>query len=233
MKKRCLIVFVKSPEVQGVKSRLASAVGEQTACRLYRRFVEDLLDHLDGGDYCLKLYFYPADRRQIVARWLGRARSYEPQIGEDLGERMKNAFEKCFSDGFEKAILIGSDSPDLPREIIEGGFAALASVDAVIGPACDGGYYLIGFRAATYLPDPFSGIPWGTEAVLKSTLATLDGKGLKVNILPAWNDIDTYEDLKRFIENNRNTTFATSRTVRYALSQNPLLQAGKLRIPVV
>lgn len=233
MKKDCLIVFVKSPEAQGVKSRLASTLGEPKTRQLYRRFVEDLLDNLDKGDYCLKLFFYPPDQQQIVARWLGHGRSYEPQTGSDLGERMNSAFEKCFSDGFEKAILIGSDSPDLPREIIEAGFAALASVDAVIGPSCDGGYYLIGFRAATFLRDPFSGIPWSTEGVLKSTLAILDKKGLEVTVLPTWRDIDTYEDLKTFVEINRNTTFAKSRTVRYALSRNPLLQSGKLRFPVV
>jgi rSAM/selenodomain-associated transferase 1 len=217
MKKDCLIVFVKSPEAQSVKSRLGSVIGELKARQLYRHFVEDLLDNLDRGDYCLKIFFYPPDRLQTVTGWLGHDRSYEPQTGCDLGERMKNAFEKCFSEGFDRSILIGSDSPDLPREIIEEGFAALASVDAVIGPARDGGYYLIGFRATTFLRDTFSGIPWSTEGVLTSTLAILDEKGLKVTVLPTWRDIDTYEDLKAFMEINRNTAFAQSRTVRYAI----------------
>jgi rSAM/selenodomain-associated transferase 1 len=219
MQKNCLIVFVKFPEARGVKSRLASRLGERQARQLYRRFVEDLLDNLDEGDYFLKLFFYPPCSRKEITRWLGGGRSYEPQSGEDLGERMKNAFEKCFSDGFERAILIGSDSPDLPRAIVEAGFTALASRDAVIGPACDGGYYLIGFRAATFLPAPFSDIAWSTAEVLKDTLAVLDGKGLKWAALPTWGDIDTYEDLKRCIEINRKTKFAQSRTVRYALSR--------------
>jgi rSAM/selenodomain-associated transferase 1 len=217
MTKHCLIVFVKSPEAKGVKSRLASAVGELKTRQLYRHFVEDLLDSLDRGDYRLKIFFYPPERLHTVAGWLGHDRSYEPQTGGDLGERMKNAFEKCFSEGFDRSILIGSDSPDLPREIIEEGFAALTSGDAVIGPACDGGYYLIGFRSATFLRDTFSGIPWSTEDVLKSTLAILDKKGLKVTVLPTWRDIDTYEDLKALVEKNRNTTFAKSRTFRYAI----------------
>jgi rSAM/selenodomain-associated transferase 1 len=231
MTKRCLIVFVKSPEAQGVKSRLASAVGELKTRQLYRRFVEDLLDNLDKGDYCLKIFFYPPNRRQTVARWLGHDRSYEPQTGDDLGERMKNAFEKSFLDGFEKAILIGSDSPDLPREIIEEGFAALTSDDTVIGPAYDGGYYLIGFRAATFLRDTFSGISWSTEGVLKNTLAILDRKGLKVTVLTTWRDIDTYEDLKAFLEKNRNTAFAKSRTVRYAKSIKSTSACGKAPLP--
>jgi rSAM/selenodomain-associated transferase 1 len=220
MKRHCLIVFVKSPETKGVKSRLAAAVGEKLTRRLYRCFVEDLLDSLDKGNYSLKLFFYPPDEQPVLSRWLGCERAYEPQTGEDLGQRMKNAFEKCFAMGFDKAILIGSDSPDLPREIIDEGFAALTSCDAVIGPSCDGGYYLIGFQAATFLTDLFSGIPWSTEEVLKSTRAILDKKGLNVSVLPPWRDIDTYEDLKALIERHRNTPFVKSRTIQYALSWN-------------
>ena len=220
MKRHCLIVFVKSPEAEGVKSRLAAAVGEKKTRRLYRHFVEDLLDSLDKGSYCLKLFFYPPDQQQVLSRWLGYDRSYEPQTGDDLGQRMKNAFEKCFAEGFDKAILIGSDSPDLPREIIDEGFVALTSCDAVIGPSCDGGYYLIGFHAATFLPDPFSGVPWSTDGVLKSTRAILDKKGLKVSVLPPWRDIDTYEDLKALVKRHRNTPFAKSRTVLHAFSRN-------------
>lgn len=219
MGKDCLIVFVKSPEGGGVKSRLAADLGEEAARQLYRRFVEDLLHSLDRGDYSLKLFFFPPGHRQIVARWLGPGRSYEPQTGGDLGERMKNAFEKCITDGFEKAILIGSDIPDLPREIVEEAFAFLETFEAVIGPAHDGGYYLIGFRAATFLRDPFSGVLWSTGDVLKSTLAILAGKGLKVAILPLWGDIDTCEDLRALVDRSGNRPFARSRTIRYALSR--------------
>jgi rSAM/selenodomain-associated transferase 1 len=218
MKRHCLILFVKSPEAEGVKSRLAAAVGEKKTRRLYRCFVEDLLDSLDKGNYCLKLFYYPPDGQPVLSRWLGDDRCYEPQAGEDLGERMKDAFAKCFAEGFDKAILIGSDCPDLPREIIDKGFAALTSRDAVIGPSLDGGYYLIGFNKATFLPELFTGIPWSTEHVLKNTYAILDKKEAKVFSLPAWRDIDTYEDLKALVERHRNTPFAKSGTVRYALS---------------
>ena len=218
MEKDCLIMFVKSPDAGDVKSRLASVLGKEQARQLYRCFVEDLLDTLDRGDYRIKLFFSPPGHRQNLVRWLGRGRSYEPQTGGDLGEKMKNAFEKCFDD-FKKAILIGSDIPDLPGEIIEEGFDALASAGAVIGPAYDGGYYLLGFRAETFLRDPFSGIPWSTEAVFKDTLSILDRKGVKTAVLPTWRDIDRYEDLKATVEGSRNTPFARSRTVRYALSR--------------
>ena len=220
MKRQCLIVFVKSPEAEGVKSRLGATIGEKKTRQVYRCFVEDLLDALDKGNYGLKIFFYPPDRLQDVSGWLGCDRSYEPQTGDDLGQRMKNAFEKCFADGFEAAILIGSDCPDLPREIIDEGFAALTSRDAVVGPSLDGGYYLIGFKSETFLPDFFSGIPWSTDGVLKRTLAIVDQKRLRVSLLPPWRDIDTREDLKAFVERHRNTPFARSRTMRFVLSWN-------------
>ncbi len=220
MDRHSLIAFVKSPEAGRVKSRLAADIGEQKARQLYRHFVEDLLDSLDKGDYCLKIFFYPPDQRDVLAKWLGRHRCYEPQRGDDLGERMKHAFEKCFSDGFETVILVGGDIPDLTGEIVKEGFAALRSSDAVIGPSYDGGYYLIGFQSGTFVPEVFTGISWGTDGVLKSTHEIIENKGLRLFPLPLWRDIDTYEDLTALIERHRNTPFAESRTIRCALSQD-------------
>lgn len=218
MGRQCLIVFVKSPEIGRVKSRLAAEIGEEKARRLYVRFVEDLLDSLDKGDYCLKIFFHPPDREALLSKWLGRDRCYEPQRGDDLGERMKRAFEKCFSEGFEAAILIGCDIPDLTGEIIKEGFAALIASDVVIGPSYDGGYYLIGFQSGTFLPEVFTGIPWGTGGVLKRTREILESKG-RLSLLPLWRDIDTYEDLNALIERHRESPFANSRTIRCALSR--------------
>jgi uncharacterized protein len=220
MNRHCLIVFVKSPEAKGVKSRLAKAIGEQQARRLYRCFVLDLLDTLEKGNYDLNIFFYPPEDERAVKEWLRDGRSYEPQNGEDLGERMQRAFEKCFSGGFEAVVLIGSDFPDLPAEMIDDAFLSLKSSDAVMGPALDGGYYLIGFKAETFLPEAFSGPSWGTDGVFKSTCAILGHHGRSVSVLPAWRDIDTQEDLAALMERHRNTPFAKSRTMHYAKSQN-------------
>jgi len=219
MGRHSLVVFVKSPETGRVKSRLAADIGEQKARRLYRCFVEDLLDSLDKGNYCLKIFFHPPDQQNVLAKWLGHHRCYEPQRGDDLGGRMRNAFEKCFSEGFEAAILVGGDIPDMTGEIVTEGFAALKSGDAVIGPSHDGGYYLIGFQSGTFVPEVFTGICWGADGVLKSTREILENKGLRLSFLPLWRDIDTYEDLTALIERHRNKPFAKSRTVRCALSQ--------------
>lgn len=216
---RCiLIVFVKSPEAGSVKSRLAADVGEHKARRLYMHFVEDLLESLDKAGFLLNIFFHPPNHKNILAKWLGRHRRYESQRGDDIGERMKNAFEKSFSDGFEAVILIGGDIPDMTGAIVKEGFAALKSSDAVIGPSLDGGYYLIGFRSGTFVPEVFTGIVWGTDGVMKSTREILENKGLRLSFLPPWRDIDTYEDLTALVERHRNTPFANSRTIRFISS---------------
>ena len=217
MKHDRLIVFVKSPEGK-VKSRLAESIGEGPARGLYRCFVPDLLDALDGGDYDLTIFHHPPEAGETVRQWLGRGRSYAPQAGADLGERMKRAFEECFAAGCTAAVLIGTDFPDLPAEMIETAFTALEANDAVLGPALDGGYYLIGFRADTFFPEVFAGLPWGTDAVFDRTRDILEGHGLKVSVHPLWRDIDTVEDLRALIEKHKDGPFAASRTLRYALS---------------
>lgn len=220
MNRRALVVFVKSPEAGGVKSRLAAGIGAEKARRLYRYFVEDLLDSLDQGkgDCRLKIFFHPPDHGTVLAKWLGSDRDYEPQRGDDLGGRMRQAFETCFSDGFEAVILIGCDIPDMTGAIVQAGFAALESGDAVIGPSQDGGYYLIGFRPENFVREIFTGISWGTDGVLQCTRDILESKGVGVSFLPPWRDIDTFEDLAALIERHRETPFAGSRTVRGFLS---------------
>jgi rSAM/selenodomain-associated transferase 1 len=220
MHRNCLMLFVRSPEAEGVKSRLAATIGEKRARQLYRRFVPDLLDSLHTENYRLRLLFSPPDHRDAVREWLGDGVSCEPQTGEDLGERMKDAFVRCFADGSEAAILIGSDIPDMPEVFIDRGFASLKENDCVIGPSLDGGYYLIGFNADTFLPEAFTGISWSTDSVQKTTVSILEKRGLSIAVLPQWRDIDGYADLIALVERNRYTAFARSRTIRYVLSHH-------------
>lgn len=219
MHRNYLLLFVRSPEAEGVKSRLAATIGDERARQLYRRFVPDLLDSLREKDYRLRLFFSPPGHHDAVREWLGDGLSYEPQTGEDLGERMKNAFIRSFADDAERAILIGSDIPDMPAAFIDQGFALLDTNDCVIGPSLDGGYYLIGFKSDTFAREAFTGISWSTDSVQKTTLDILGKRGLGIAFLPGWRDIDTYEDLIALRERNRNTPFARSRTMRYLLSQ--------------
>ena len=216
----CVIMFVRSPEAGMVKSRLAATVGKDAALELYRGFVSDMMEMLTRGGYPLCIFFHPPQARQRVADWLGEQHMLFPQSGNDLGERMKNAFKKVFSRSVASAILIGSDIPDLPGLIIDEALASLAYHDAVLGPSCDGGYYLIGFRADTFLPRAFDGIAWSTPEVFAQTVHALGRQGRRVHLLPEWRDIDTIEDLGELFHGNRATPFAGSVTMQYMRRSN-------------
>jgi hypothetical protein len=211
---KCLVLFIKSPEKGMVKSRLAKDTDENTALSLYRLFVMDLLKTLKTGWYSLRIYFSPPDAADKLSAWLGEGYSYLPQKGTDLGARMKNAFRDTFAEGFKKVLLIGSDVPDLSCSILNEAFT-FDHCDAVLGPSPDGGYYLIGFRHDTFTPEIFEGIQWGTEHVFRNTMAVFHKKKRRVQVLPPKMDIDRIEDLRAFFEQNRNTSFADSRTMQF------------------
>ncbi len=196
MDDRCLLFFIKNPEKGKVKTRLASAIGDEMAVKLYRRFLLEMLSTLNRGTFLFYLCFYPGDSLNDLKDWLGAHYLYAPQMGENLGERMKNGFMEAFSMNFKRVILTGSDIPDLPLEFIEEAFTALRNHDVVIGPAVDGGYYLIGFRCDVFSPKVFEGIPWSTKTVFEDTMNVLKQEQRTVYTLPPLRDIDTVEDLK-------------------------------------
>jgi len=202
---RCLLFFVRNPERGAVKTRLAGALGEQGTRDLYRNFVLDMLSQLQGGIYRLIICYHPEDALEDVKRIVGEGYHFQPQRGDDLGMKMEQCLANAFSSGFKRAIVIGSDVPDLPAEITEESFAALEVYDSVIGPALDGGYYLVGFQRASFLPEAFRGIEWGTDIVLRQTLDIFRDNKRTVHLLPPLRDIDTPEDLKAFFQKNRGT----------------------------
>jgi glycosyltransferase A (GT-A) superfamily protein (DUF2064 family) len=119
-----------------------------------------------------------------------------------------------FAQGFDPVIVIGSDIPDLPAVFIQESIAALETYDSVIGPAFDGGYYLIGFKRESFLPEAFQGIEWGMDSVLTRTLAVLRDKQRTAYLLPPLPDIDTLEDLKALIVKQKNIS-QCPRTMSY------------------
>jgi rSAM/selenodomain-associated transferase 1 len=216
MHSRCLIVFVKHPQPRQVKSRLAKDFDDDFAAGLYKAFVLDILDCVTKGDWQLRIYFYPPEKETEIKELFGTDHEYRPQCGTDLGVRMKNAFADCFAAGFKSVILIGSDCPDLPIEIIEESFHLLESPnDVVIGPSADGGYYLIGFRFDTFLPDIFEGLAWSTPFVLQESIRILKTKNHIPQLIGEWHDIDTRDDLPGLIERNKKTKFVNSRTMMF------------------
>ena len=179
-----------------MKTRLASAIGDKMAVKLYKRFLLKMLFTLNGGTFLFYLCYSPESSLSDLKGWLGDNYLYMPQKGEDLGERMKNGFIDAFAMNFKRVVLIGSDIPDLPLEYIEEAFTSLIEKDVVIGPTFDGGYYLIGVKDKVFSPKIFEGIPWGTDKVLEKTMKVMKQEELTVHTLQLLRDIDTIDDLR-------------------------------------
>jgi hypothetical protein len=172
----------------------------EAACRLYQCFLEDILEEaarLPGME--LALAYAPAGAGDFFRKLAPGVRLI-PQEGRDLGERMSRAFAWGFGAGFEIVLLRGSDTPDLPGAIMMEAREKLATgqAEVVLGPSLDGGYYLIGLKALH--PELFAGPAWSTGTVLADTLRQAQNLSLDVHLLPYWRDIDTHEDLVKFLE---------------------------------
>ncbi len=207
-------MFAKYPAPGKVKTRLRRHYPDEMIVCLYRAFIEDLLAGLaGGGDYEFRFAYHPPEREEDFRREFGAAYTYLPQTDGTLGEKMAGAFRACFAEGFREVVLIGSDSPDLPREIIAVAFGKLTDHGAVLGPAGDGGYYLIGFRRDAFTDRAFTGIAWGGDDVAAKTLVILRQEKTRVHLLPVWRDIDTPADLAALVAASGNTGFRKSRTM--------------------
>ena len=204
-KERCILIFVRAPVMGKVKRRLGDLVGHEAVLLLYKSFVNDQLDMLRNLPFDVTICYHPSSTRQLVRNWLIHETYFMAQSGENLGQRMKNAFEKIFSQGYRQALLIGSDLPTLPSSVIHDAFDHLDLHDAVIGPCEDGGYYLVGFCKDSFSEEVFSGISWGTAKVFDQTLIRLNEKNINFHLTAPLRDIDEYIDLlwlKNSLEKN-------------------------------
>lgn len=225
-KDQCILVFVKSPEKGMVKTRLARDIGDDLAVRLYRRFVCDIIETVTLSPFETRICFFPEEARHRVVRWLGTGPVMIPQKGADLGARLANAFLQAFAEGFRRVIVIGTDSPDLSQCHLNNAFDGLRAHDAVIGPALDGGYYLIGFNRDTFTPAVFEKMPWSQATLYDRTCALLADRSLSLQTLQPWLDIDTLADLDRFIKNNAKTPDAAPHTTGYLIRRRYYLTSG-------
>jgi uncharacterized protein len=212
--KKCILLFIKSPEMGTVKSRLAKDIHEDAVLALYKHFVLDILKTVETCGHSLIIYFYPSGAKDVVSAWLGERYTYMPQVGKDLGQRMEHAFRNTFTAGFEKVIIIGSDVPDLTCSLLNESFV-FDHCDTVLGPSHDGGYYLIGLKRNKFAPEIFKGIPWGTERVLGDTMDVFQKIKYTVHLLHSKRDIDRIEDLRAFFKQNENTGFSGSGTMQF------------------
>jgi|AntRauTorcE11898_2_1112593.scaffolds.fasta_scaffold12802_3 rSAM/selenodomain-associated transferase 1 len=189
-----LIIFVKNPQPGKVKTRLAKTVGDERALEVYNELMEITareVSKVSNAD-CFVFYsnFLPEDDNI----WKDEYVIKEIQEGEGLGERMNNAFSHLFEQGYKRVAIIGSDLPELTQELIEQAFSELEEVDVVLGPAKDGGYYLLAMKKL--FPQLFEDKSWSTDAVFDDTIDDLISMNKIWHELPILNDIDTEEDLK-------------------------------------
>ena len=187
--KNLLLIFTRNPELGKAKTRLAKTVGDETALEIYRFLLKKTRDISSKISSDKAVYYSVRIRENDI--WDENIYQKHQQVGEDLGVRMKNAFQNGFEANYEKVIIIGSDLYDLTSENIENAFEELDNNDVVIGPALDGGYYLLGMKSLH--PNVFENKEWGIETVRKDTLQDLIDK--KVKLLEIKNDIDVYEDI--------------------------------------
>jgi len=217
--RQCILFFTKWPQAGQVKTRLSKDVGAEHGTRLYTLFVEDLAETLKRSEAQIICCFHPAERKEAFRRWLGSGFRYLAQEGQGLGERLEHAFVHAYSLGFDRVIVIGSDSPDLPASLLDRALESLKCHNAVIGPSDDGGYYLIGFHVDIFCPSVFRDIEWSTERVFDQTLRKLNQAEVDVQMLPKWQDVDTGRDLDQLVRRNADTPFAASKTFGYSRQQ--------------
>ena len=214
-----LIVFVKNADPGRVKTRLAADLGEQETLNVYLRLVAHTMEQAMGvravvdiaetdiAEIDIFVYF----SRHVPEVWpdptrdgfpvsesgmeIFRGASLRVQKGDDLGQRMKQAFREVFSGGYGRAAIIGSDCPELDASHLEQAFSALATHDTVAGPASDGGYYLLGMR--TLHPEVFDDKAWSTDTVLRRTIQDFQRAGLRTYLLPQLRDMDDLDDYRQ------------------------------------
>jgi uncharacterized protein len=197
-----LLVFARLPELGRVKTRLAAELGDEQALAIYEAMLRDLIASIGDSTPETEIEFLWPPSPDANGAALRRAFAHHAvamQTGADLSDRLAMAFsERFFFHRTEKIIAIGADDPKLPRALLDHAFALLDSCEWVIGPAADGGYYLIGCRAGSFEVDVFQGIEWGTSNVFDTTMKKIAAIGATVAVLPERYDIDVAEDLKRY-----------------------------------
>jgi len=188
-------VFAKEPIAGQVKTRLCPPLQPEQAAQLYRTALAETLQRFSARLFDL-IIFYAGDEDYFSDNYPQLQR--QSQVGENLGERLSNALRGLFLTGYRQAVLIGSDSPDLPLALVEQAFSALEGSDVVIAPAADGGYVLIG--ESSHHPQLFEAMPWSRADLMQQTKRVLAEQRLGWLQLPAWEDVDDAASLLRLLQ---------------------------------
>lgn len=189
------MIFIKNPIAGKVKTRLGNDIGHDKAVEYYQKLLTITREAANNTQADKWLWY--GDFINSGDAWPETDFTKKLQAGNDLGARMKHAFQEAFAQGYRKVCIIGSDCPEMSAEIVEQAFFELEKNDAVIGPANDGGYYLLGMKKLLPI---FDNIQWSTETVLTDTIGRLQKLQYSIYILKELTDLDTVEDLKLFPE---------------------------------
>jgi rSAM/selenodomain-associated transferase 1 len=189
-----IVIMAREPIPNQVKTRLTPQLDPETAAKLYHNFLRDRIAQVDSIEGPKKkVAFTPDTAEPFFSELVPMGFSLIPQLGADLGERLTNISSTLFDQGFNKIVLMDSDSPNLPSKLIIEAFERLDSEEVVLGPCEDGGYYLIGMT--TKMPELFKNIPWSTQRVTKVTKDHASKYGITISMLEKWYDVDTYQEL--------------------------------------
>ena len=192
----CLIIFAKYPEAGKVKTRLGSEIGYQLSALFYKKFLNMTLNLVKEA--CVDktiIAFSPESGQSFFRGFIPTNYELYLQNGKDLGGKMSNSIGAAFAAGAKKVIVIGSDSPTLPHSIINEAIRLLNTNDVVLGPAEDGGYYLIGLNKP--YQTLFKNVEWSTDSVLEQTIKKINGLKIKFDLLREWYDVDDINTLYR------------------------------------
>jgi len=190
-----LILFARDPVLGKVKTRLSPFLEDESILKLYTCFLKDSLDtirQVENTDRFVGVA--PSNESGFFSGMLSPDTQLFVQEGEQLGDKMRQAIQDRFAEGYKRVVIIGSDSPSLPVSYIDRAF--YSDKDLFLGPSTDGGYYLLGMQEK--MTEVFEGVTWGTKSVLRETFQRLIQKGVKLELLPVWYDVDSPEDLKFF-----------------------------------
>lgn len=189
-----VVVYARAPRAGEVKTRLAAETGPTAALAIYRRLVQHVIGQARNvAGAATEVHVTPPDAHDEMAKWLGADLTYRPQVSGELGHRMRASFEGAFASGYRRVVIVGSDVPALRSELMEEALNALRAHRVVLGPANDGGYYLIGM--SELVPEAFENIDWGTERVLSQTASRLTKLGITPRMLEPLTDVDRAADL--------------------------------------
>jgi rSAM/selenodomain-associated transferase 1 len=197
-----------------VKTRLGEFIDPEKVARLYLCFLKDTVKKVSRLGVPFFIYYTPDEKKEYFERLFGNNPSYLPQMGDDLGERLYNGFKELFRQGYDSAIALASDSPDLPEAILIESLKKLTEYNSVIGPSFDGGYYLIGLRKDSASKNLFRGIAWSTETVFNETMKKIEQGKISCHALAPWGDVDQIADLERLLS-SEDPVFHGSHTWRF------------------